>query len=172
MFSEPPVDDVAYELVTKPDDKVFAVEYLPGQFDQRAASASECIQLISKGERPLVRNARIYVISGSLTDEDLEKVKHYMINPVEAREAVLDVFDTLETEYEQPAPVEVLSGFRGFDDEQLKKFSDEKGLAMDLADLKFVQEHFTEEQRDPTITEIRTGLTTADTRPSTRRSTL
>ena len=155
VFSEPPVDDVAYELVTKPDDKVFAVEYLPGQFDQRAASASECIQLISKGERPLVRNARIYVISGSLTDEDLEKVKHYMINPVEAREAVLDVFDTLETEYEQPAPVEVLSGFRGFDDEQLKQFSDEKGLAMDLADLKFVQEHFTEEQRDPTITEIR-----------------
>ena len=155
VFSEPPVDDVSYDLNTEPGDRVFAVEYLPGQFDQRAASASECIQLISRGERPLVRNARIYVISGDITDEDLEKVKHYMINPVEAREAVLDTFDTLETEYDQPAPVEVLTGFRGFDDDQLKKFSDDKGLAMDLADLKFVQEHFTEEHRDPTITEIR-----------------
>ena len=95
VFSEPPVDNVSYELVTEPGDKIFAVEYLPGQFDMRANSASECIQLISKGERPLVRTARIYVISGSLTDEDLEKVKHYIINPVEAREAVLDTFDTL-----------------------------------------------------------------------------
>ena len=155
VFSEPPVDDVSYDLDVKPDDKVFAVEYLPGQFDQRADSAAECIQLISKGERPLVRTARIYVISGSLTDEDLERVKHYMINPVEAREAVLDCFDTLETEYDQPAPVEVLTGFRDFDDDALKKFSDEKGLAMDLADLRFVRDHFIEEQRDPTITEIR-----------------
>ena len=155
VFSEPPVDVVSYELNAGLDDKVFAVEYLPGQFDQRADSASECIQLISKGERPLVRNARIYVISGSLTDEDLEKVKHYMINPVEAREAVLDTFDTLVTEYEQPAPVEVLTGFTDFNDDQLKKFSDEKGLAMDLADLRFVRDHFKDEHRDPTITEIR-----------------
>ncbi len=155
VFSEPPVDNVSYELVTEPGDKIFAVEYLPGQFDMRANSASECIQLISKGERPLVRTARIYVISGSLTDEDLEKVKHYIINPVEAREAVLDTFDTLAADYEQPAPVEVLTGFRDFDDENLQKFSDEKGLAMDLADLRFVRDHFRDEQRDPTITEIR-----------------
>ncbi len=155
VFSEPPVDDVAYDLDTDESDRVFAVEYLPGQFDQRADSASECIQLISKGERPAVRNARIYVISGSITDEDFDRVKKYMINPVEAREAVLDTFDTLETVYDIPAPVEILDGFTGFDDEALQKFSDEKGLAMDLADLRFVRDHFREEHRDPTITEIR-----------------
>ena len=155
VFSEPPVDDVSYELDVEDGDKVFAVEFLPGQFDQRADSASECIQLISKGERPQVRNARIYVLSGDLTDEDVEKIKNYMINPVEAREAVLDTFDTLKTEYDKPAPVEILDGFTSYDDEQLKAFSDEKGLAMDLADLRFVRDHFAEEHRDPTITEIR-----------------
>lgn len=155
VFSEPPVDDVSYDLPVSEGEKVFAVEYLPGQFDQRANSASECIQLISKGERPAVRNARIYVLSGDLTDEDVEKIKKYMINPVEAREAVLDTFDTLKTEYDKPAPVEILDGFTSFDDEKLKAFSDEKGLAMDLADLRFVRDHFAEEHRDPTITEIR-----------------
>ena len=133
VFSEPPVDDVSYELGYKDGDRVFAVEYLPGQFDQRADSASECIQLISKGERPAVRNARIYVLSGDLTDEDVEKVKHYMINPVEAREADLGTFDTLETEYDIPPAVEILNGFTDFDDEKLQAFSDEKGLAPSIS---------------------------------------
>ncbi|MBR3146646.1 MAG: phosphoribosylformylglycinamidine synthase [Eubacterium sp.] len=155
VFSEPPVDDVSYDLRYDDGDRVFAVEYLPGQFDQRADSASECIQLISKGERPAVKNARIYVLSGDLTDEDVEKIKHYMINPVEAREAGLGTFDTLETVYDVPPAVEILHGFTDFDDEKLQAFSNEKGLAMDLADLRFVRDHFREEHRDPTITEIR-----------------
>ena len=155
VFSEPPVDKVTYELDYDDSDKVFAVEYLPGQFDQRADSASECIQLISKGERPAVRNARIYVLTGDLTDEDVDKVKRYIINPVESREAVLDTFDTLKVDYDKPAPVEILTGFTSYDDDKLQAFSDEKGLAMDLADLRFVRDHFREEHRDPTITEIR-----------------
>ena len=155
VFSEPPVDDVTYELRKDEGDRVFAVEYLPGQFDQRADSASECIQLISKGERPAVRNARIYVLSGDLTDEDVEKVKRYMINPVEAREADLGTFETLETQYDVPPAVEILDGFTDLDDDGLTAFLNEKGLAMDLADLRFVRDHFREEHRDPTITEIR-----------------
>ena len=104
VFSEPPVDTVSDTL---PDaERIFAVEYLPGQFDQRAASASECIQLISQGERPLVRSAKVYIPLGHLTDEDIEKIKHYVINPVEAREASLEKKDTLKMTYAIPESVE------------------------------------------------------------------
>ena len=110
VFSEPPVDNTYAELPAS-DGVSFAVEYLPGQFDQRADSAAECIQLISQGERPLVRSARVYLLEGTLTDEQVAEIKKYVINPVEAREASLDTKQTLKMEYPVPAPVKVLEGF-------------------------------------------------------------
>ena len=154
VFSEPPVDNT-YAQLPEHEGTAFAVEYLPGQFDQRADSAAECIQLISQGERPLVRSARVYLLEGALTDEQLAEIKKYVINPVEAREASLDTRATLKMEYPVPTEVEVLDGFNELDEAGLKKFIDEKGLAMDLGDIKFCQEYFRSEQRDPTITEIK-----------------
>ena len=154
VFSEPPVDNTYAELPVS-DGVSFAVEYLPGQFDQRADSAAECIQLISQGDRPLVRSARVYLLEGTLTDEQVAEIKKYVINPVEAREASLDTKATLKMEYPIPTEVEVLDGFNELDEAGLKKFIDEKGLAMDLGDIKFCQEYFRSEQRDPTITEIK-----------------
>ena len=154
VFSEPPVDNTYAELPAS-DGVSFAVEYLPGQFDQRADSAAECIQLISQGERPLVRSARVYLLEGTLTDEQVAEIKKYVINPVEAREASLDTKATLKMEYPVPTEVKVLDGFNELDEAGLKKFIDEKGLAMDLGDIKFCQEYFRSEKRDPTITEIR-----------------
>ena len=127
VFSEPPVD-VTYDKL--PDAKtVFAVEYLPGQFDQRADSASECIQLLSQGERPAVRSARVYLLDGNLTDADLAAIKKYVINPVEAREASLDERSTLKMEFAIPTEVETLTGFTALDDDALEAFRNEKGLA-------------------------------------------
>ena len=136
-------------------DYVFAVEFLPGQFDQRAASASECIQLISKGERPLIRSAKVYALYGKLTPEELEEAKKYVINPVEAREASMELPETLETKYEIPTEVAQIKNFRFKTDEELQEMIDELGLAMDLGDLIFCREYFLTERRDPTITEIR-----------------
>ena len=154
VFSEPPVDDVYGELPAH-TGAAFAVEYLPGQFDQRADSAAECIQLISQGERPLVRSARVYLLDGDLTAEELEEIKKYVINPVEAREASLDTRDTLQMTYAVPEAVATLTGFNELDEAGLKAFIDEKGLAMDYGDIKFCQDYFRSEQRDPTITEIK-----------------
>ncbi|MBO4364852.1 MAG: phosphoribosylformylglycinamidine synthase, partial [Eggerthellaceae bacterium] len=155
VFSEPQSDVASDDITTAEDDVVFAVEFLPGQFDQRAESASECIQLISQGERPTVRSAKVYVLSGPLTSQDIEAVKHYVINPVEAREASLQTWDTLQMEFVPPADVEILDGFREMDDEALAAFIADRGLAMDLGDITFCQAYFREEQRDPTITEIK-----------------
>ena len=153
VFCEPPVD-VTYD--TLPEAKtVFAVEYLPGQFDQRADSASQCIQLLSQGERPDVRSARVYLLDGELTAEDLDAVKKYVINPVEAREAALEERATLKMEFAIPTEVETLNGFTALDDDALEAFRTEKGLAMDHADIVFCQDYFKSEHRDPTITEIR-----------------
>ncbi|MBP3361172.1 MAG: phosphoribosylformylglycinamidine synthase [Clostridia bacterium] len=153
VFSEPQLDDM-YET---PDfgGCVFAVEYLPGQFDQRAASAAECIQIISKGERPVVRTAKVYILEGKITDEEIEAVKKYVINPVEAREAELGVPETLRTEYEIPRSVKTLDGFCNMTDDELAEFINEYGLAMDLDDICFCRSYFQSEKRDPTITEIR-----------------
>ena len=153
VFSEPPVDQVYDHLPAA--DATFAVEYLPGQFDQRAASASECIQLISQGERPQVRTARVYLLGGALSEGELARIKKYVINPVEAREAALSRRDTLKVEYPAPAPVEVLEGFLELDQEGLARFIAERGLAMDEADIAFCQEYFRSEGRAPTITEIK-----------------
>ncbi|MBQ6454873.1 MAG: phosphoribosylformylglycinamidine synthase [Eggerthellaceae bacterium] len=155
VFSEPQSDVSMRELPELTDEAVFAVEYLPGQFDQRADSASECIQLISCGERPLVRSATVYVLSGELSAQDVDAVKSYVINPVEALEASLDLPDTLAMEYVVPDKVEILDGFCEMTSEELSAFIDARGLAMDLADITFCQEYFTEEKRDPTITEIK-----------------
>jgi len=157
VFSEPQVDDTSLEEMppVAEGSYVFAVESLPGQFDQRADSASECVQLISKGERPLVRSAKVYVLEGTLTDDDIAQIKSYVINPVEAREASLEKKATLKTAYPKPKMVEKLEGFLDLDEKGLQAFIDERGLAMDLADIKFCQRYFASEGRVPTITEIK-----------------
>lgn len=155
VFSEPQVDDVYADLPDFGKASVFATEFLPGQFDQRADSAAECIQLISQGERPTVRSAKLYALEGDLTDADVEAIKRYVINPVEAREADLGVKETLKTKVPTPGKVEVIAGFNEMDAEAGQRFIDERGLAMDLADLEFCQKYFAEEGREPTITEIK-----------------
>ena len=156
VFSEPQTDVATTEMPeVAPDAVVFAVEFLPGQFDQRADSASECIQLISQGERPIVRSAKVYVLEGSLSEDDVAAIKHYVINPVEAREASLEPRETLSQRYPEPADVEVLEDFLTLDQAQLQAFIDERGLAMDLADITFCQSYFAGEGRVPTITEIK-----------------
>jgi len=155
VFSEPQLDIVTDDIVKSDNDFVFAVEYLPGQFDQRADSAAQCIQIISQKERPLVRTAKVYILSGSLSSEDVDRIKKYVINPVECREATLEKFDTLVSEYDIPTEVAVLDGFNELDEQGLKNFMTEKGLAMDLDDIKFCQAYFRSEHRDPTITEIK-----------------
>ena len=156
VFSEPQTDVATEEMPEVAEGaSVFAVEFLPGQFDQRADSASECVQLISQGERPLVRSATVYVLEGALSEADVDAVKRYVVNPVEARLASLDKPATLATEIPEPAPVEVLDGFRELDEAGLAAFIAERGLAMDAADIAFCQEYFRDEGRDPSITEIR-----------------
>ena len=154
VFSEPQTDICCKE----PDYKggiVFAVEYLPGQFDQRADSAAQCIQLISCGERPTVRAAKVYVLYGDLSDEEIASIKKYVINPVDSREASLEMPKTLAMDYEMPESVMVMEGFNDLDEQGLKGLIDELGLAMDLDDIKFCQQYFISENRNPTITEIR-----------------
>ena len=154
VFSEPQLDTVT----TEPDSDgatVFAVEYLPGQFDQRADSAAQCVQIISRGEKPLVRTAKVYMLYGDLSEKDVKAIKKYVINPVEAREASLDTKDTLETKYDIPTSVKVLDGFIELGRDGLDRFIAENGLAMDEDDLYFCQQYFREEKRDPTITEIK-----------------
>ena len=153
VFSEPQLDVTGESLPEA--DLLFAVEYLPGQFDQRAASAAECIQIISRGERPAIRTAKIYALDGSFSEEEIEKIKKYVINPVEAREAALSLPETLAMAYEVPQSVETVEGFTHYSDAQLADFIAERGLAMDLADSQCCRAYFAEEQRDPTITEIK-----------------
>ena len=154
VFSEPQLDDISETLETG-DAKVFASEFLPGQFDQRADSAAQCIQLISQGEKPLVRTAKVYLMYGDITEEDVNKIKGYVINAVESMEASLDTKETLKTEYETPDSVATLDGFIGLNENGLADFIAEFGLAMDLDDIKFCQQYFIKENRNPTITEIR-----------------
>ena len=155
VFSEPQLDNATKELTIPAGARVLAVEYLPGQFDQRADSAAQCIQIISQEERPIVRTAKIYIFEGKLSDDDFAAAKKYLINPVESREATLDEFDTLSAEQPIPADVATIVGFREMSADQLAKFTVDYGLAMDAADAAFCQSYFISEQRDPTITEIR-----------------
>ncbi|MBQ6264328.1 MAG: phosphoribosylformylglycinamidine synthase [Clostridia bacterium] len=155
VFSEPQLDNATSTIDYDKDASVFAVEYLPGQFDQRADSASQCIQIISQGERPLVKTAKVYILYGNLEAEQLASIKKYVINPVESREASLAEFETLKTDYDIPVSVDTLDGFCSLDENGLKNFMAKYGLAMDLGDITFCRDYFRKEQRDPTITEIR-----------------
>lgn len=155
VFSEPQVDNVYRDMPQSTGQTVFVVEFLPGQFDQRADSAAECVQLISQGERPLVRSAKLYYLSGNLSAEDIAAIKQYVINPVEAREASFILPETLKMRLADPQDVEVLEGFNELNEAQLQAFIDTRGLAMDLADITFCQDYFTAEGRVPKITEIR-----------------
>lgn len=154
IFSEPPTDDV-YEEMDLDGKTVIAVEYLPGQFDQRANSAEECLRFIAHDEAPTVRSAVLYILEGDLTGEDLAKIKDFLINPVESREAALEIPGTLKAVYPEPQPVATLDGFIEKNDSELEAFLKSYGLAMDLEDLKMVRDYFKGEDRNPTVAEIR-----------------
>ncbi|MBP3921490.1 MAG: phosphoribosylformylglycinamidine synthase [Ruminiclostridium sp.] len=156
VFSEPPVDDVYYTLPEiGENERMFATEFLPGQFDQRADSAAQCIQMLCQGDRPTVKYAKIYILKGKITDEDFAKIKHFLINAVEARECGFEQYETLEVKYDIPSEVATLDGFIKYDQAQLDEFIKKYGLAMDSGDIKCCQDYFITEQRDPTLTEIR-----------------
>ncbi len=154
VFSEPQVD-VTYTQLPQDARAVFGVEFLPGQYDQRAASCEECIQLVGQCSRPTVRSARIYLLDGDFTPEELQRVKKHVINPVEAREADLKEKETLQQHYPTPDHVETLHGFTAMDAQAVDAFVRKYGLAMDDDDLAFCRDYFASEKRDPTLTEIR-----------------
>ena len=157
IFSEPNLDVVYKENVEYDKDaKVFAVEYLPGQYDQRADWAAQCVQIINEGQRPNINSAKLYILTGDIDDELFAKIKSYVINPVDSREASLEKPETLELETEIPTEVATIEGFIDFSMEELEKFLKEQVLAMTIDDLKYVQEYFqNQEKRNPTITEIK-----------------
>ena len=154
VFSEPQLD-IATDDIDTGDATVFAVEFLPGQFDQRADSAAQCIQIISQGDRPVIRSAKVYALYGNLSEADIAEIKKYVINPVEAREAELTLPETLVTKFDIPTTVKTLDGFLSLDRAGLEKFVKDMGLAMDADDIAFCQNYFKTEGREPTITEIR-----------------
>ena len=154
VFSEPQLD-LTYGEIPTGYDRIFAVEFLPGQFDQRADSAAQCLQILSYGEKPTVRTAKLYLLEGQLTEAQFAAVKKYVINPVEAREASLDLPQTLKVQSGEVEKVAVLTGFREYDDEKLQSFVSEFGLAMDKDDAAFCRDYFRKEGRDPTVTEIK-----------------
>ena len=155
VFSEPQLDTASSEL-DLPGAYVFAVEPLPGQFDQRADSAAQCIQILSQGDRPTIRSAKVYALYGDVSEADITAIKKHVINAVESREAALEKPETLAVEYAAPQTVATITGFTAMDEAALSELLDTLGLAMDLDDLKYLQNYFRdEEKRDPTITEIR-----------------
>ena len=154
VFSEPQVD-VTYEKLPEGANRVIAAEYLPGQFDARAASCEECIQLVSQCDRPTVLTARVYLFEGNPTEEEMARIRKHLINPVESREASLEEKATLKQQYDQPETVETLNGFIAMNDEEVAEFVKKYGLAMDADDLAFCRAYFQSEKRDPTLTEIR-----------------
>lgn len=156
VLSEPPVDTVHDETLEIPEGvKSFAIELLPGQYDQREDFAAQCVQLISQGKRPAVAAAKVILLEGNLTDADVEKIKKYTINPVEAQEASTQKPNSLEMSWEAPKPVAIIKGFTQFSKEELHQFLTEQELAMSEADLAFIQEYFQKEGRNPSITEIK-----------------
>ena len=157
VFSEPPVDILFEETFTKEaDDKTFSVEYLPGQFDQRADSAEQCVKLLKETEEPIIRSATTYVLSGALTEEDLERVKAYCINPVDSRETNEEKPETLVQNFAEPDDVLIFDGFKDMEEDKLKELYDSLGLAMTFKDFLHIQNYFKgEENRDPSMTEIR-----------------
>ena len=156
VFSEPPVDTVYEENFDLGNAKAFSVEFLPGQFDQRADSAEQCVKLLNENEEPVIRTATTYVIEGEVTDEQLEAIKHHCINPVDSRETGMEKPQTLVTEFEEPADVIVFDGFKDMPEQELKALYDSLNLAMTFKDFLHIQNYFhNDEHRDPTMTEIR-----------------
>lgn len=157
IFSEPNVDNVYIEKLDLPSNlKAFAMEYLPGQYDQRADSAAQCIQILTQGEKPLLRTSKIIVINGDVTEKEFEKIKRYCINPVDSREASLKKPDSLESKPEEPAKVNIIDGFIEMSEEELKVFLKDSGFAMSIEDLRLCQNYFKKsEKRNPTITELK-----------------
>ncbi|RCW50774.1 MULTISPECIES: phosphoribosylformylglycinamidine synthase [unclassified Halanaerobium] len=157
ILAEAPVDNLYYDkLEIKKDEKIFAVEYLPGQYDQRADSAEQCIQILNSREKPQVRTAQVFILKGDISDKEIEKIKEYYINPVDSREAKLEKPDKLKIDYHLPEKVDIIDEFINKDEKELNKMIDKLGLAMSIEDLKHIQIYFREEEsRNPTITEIR-----------------
>ena len=157
VFSEPPVDDLYQETIEIPaDGHVFSVEYLPGQFDQRADSAVQCVQFLDENENPVIRTAVTYLIQGDISEDEMEHIKSYCINPVDSRETDMVKPDTLITVFEEPADVAVFDGFAAMPEEELRKLYDSLGLAMTFKDFLHIQKYFhDDEKRDPSVTEIR-----------------
>ncbi len=157
VFSEPPVDDLYEETIEIPaNGKVFSVEYLPGQFDQRADSAVQCVQFLNENENPVIKTAVTYLICGDVSEEDFARIKAYCINPVDSRESDMNKPDTLITVFDEPADVITFDGFRDSQESELHKLYDSLGLAMTFKDFLHIQKYFREdEQRDPSMTEIR-----------------
>ncbi|SCY06097.1 phosphoribosylformylglycinamidine synthase [Lachnospiraceae bacterium XPB1003] len=157
VFSEPPVDELFLEDIEIPEGaRVFGVEYLPGQYDQRADSAEQCIRFLKEDEEPVVKTAKTYVICGNITDEEFARIKAHCINPVDSRETGMDKPDTLISEYDEPADVKIFDGFRAMSEDELKALYDSLGLAMTFKDFLHIRNYFKdEEDRDPSMTEIR-----------------
>ena len=157
VFSEPPVDNCYENEFKKADGSfVFSVEYLPGQFDQRADSAEQCVKLLNEKENPVIRSATTYVFEGDIDDQDKEKIKEYCINPVDSREASESIPETLVQEFDEPADVAIFDGFRQMSEDELKKLYESLNLAMTFKDFLHIQNYFkNEENREPSVTEIR-----------------
>lgn len=158
VFSEPPVDTLYEETFpyNEADDHVFSVEYLPGQFDQRADSAVQCVKFLKEDEEPVIKSATTYIIEGSISEEEFESIKSFSINPVDSRETGLEKPETLVSEFEEPADVMIFDGFKDMAEEGLRELYDSLGLAMTFKDFLHIQNYFREdEQRDPSMTEIR-----------------
>ena len=157
VFSEPPVDNCYENEFEKADGSfVFSVEYLPGQFDQRADSAEQCVKLLNEKENPVIRSATTYIFEGEIAKQDEDRIKEYCINPVDSREALENIPDTLVQEFDEPADVAVFDGFRDMSEDELKKLYESLNLAMTFKDFLHIQDYFkSEENRDPSVTEIR-----------------
>lgn len=157
IFSEPPVDMIFEENITINDNEtVFAVEYLPGQYDQRADSAMQCIQIVTQQNKPLIAVAKVYILKGNLTENEIKKIKNYCINPVDSKEAALEKPQTIQMDMNIPKEIEIMNGFISKNDNEIKDLRDSLNLAMSYEDLKFCRDYFKDtEHREPTITEIR-----------------
>lgn len=155
ILSEPNLDNVYDRLAIPNGWRYFASEFLPGQYDQRADSAAQCIQLLTQGERPLVSSAKVYMLGGDITDDEFEKIKSYIINPVESREASMEIPESLDIAADVPADIERINGFIEKSDEEIKEYHAQMGFAMSVADLCWVRDYFKTENRDPSLTELK-----------------
>ena len=155
ILSEPNLDNVYSELDIPAGWKYFAAEFLPGQYDQRADSAAQCIQLLTQGERPLVSSAKVYLLKGNITNAEFDKIKSYIINPVESREASMAVPESLDITADRPADIARINGFTAMSDEEIADYHGSMGFAMSVADLCWVRDYFKTEKRDPSLTELK-----------------